>query len=177
MLSQGQIEWQGFGIERFRQIIHVEIVFPETSNVLAHVGAGRGGKFGRDGMSVGSHGGKHLGQVGDVGEHDPVGDQAGVFELLLLLDRIAAFDDRASEGDPIEKIVEGFDLCGFGADGPADLRIGNVTQRKELPLDPARIERTICIMSCQCVAISRQLISLVNSITVIRSLKWESSLF
>ena len=38
MLSQGQIERQGPGIERVRQILHIVIVLPELSNVLAHVG-------------------------------------------------------------------------------------------------------------------------------------------
>jgi hypothetical protein len=42
--------------------------------------------------------------------------------LLLLLDRVAALDDRAAEDDPVEEIVERLDLGGFGADDPADLR-------------------------------------------------------
>ncbi len=136
-MSQGQIERQGPGIERVRHVIHIEIVFTESSNVLAHVGAGRGGECGRDRVSVGGHGGEHLGQVGDIGEHDPIGDQAGVFELLLLLDRVAALDDRAAEGDPVEKIVVGLDLGGLGADGPPDLRIGDVAQQEERTLDLA----------------------------------------
>ena len=71
------------------------------------------------------HGGQDHGQVGDVGQHDRVGDQAGVFQLLLLLDGIAAFDHRAAEGDPVEEVVVGLDLGGFGADDAADFGAGD----------------------------------------------------
>ena len=47
-----------------------------------------------------------------------------------------------STHDPIEKIIEGLDLGGFGADGPADLRIGDVAQQKERPLDPAEFAKS-----------------------------------
>jgi hypothetical protein len=48
-------------------------------------------------MPVLGHVGQRLGEVGNVGQHDRVGDEAGVFELLLLLDGIATLDDVAEE--------------------------------------------------------------------------------
>ena len=34
-------------------------------------------------------------------EHDRVRHEAGVFQLFFLLDRITAFDDRATKSDPV----------------------------------------------------------------------------
>jgi hypothetical protein len=70
------------------------------------------------------------GQVRDIGQHDRVGDEASVFELLLLLDGIAALDHRAAERHPVQEIVEGFDLGGFGADDAADLDVGKEAQQE-----------------------------------------------
>ena len=53
-------------------------------------------------------------QVGDVGQHDRIGDEAGVFELLFLLDGIAALDHRPAKRHPIEEVVIRIDLGGLG---------------------------------------------------------------
>jgi hypothetical protein len=39
----------------------------------------------------------HFSQIGDVGQHDRVSDQGGVFELLFLFDRIAALSNNGSD--------------------------------------------------------------------------------
>jgi len=63
------------------------------------VGVGAGDQSGGDGVSVRGHVRQDRGHVGDVGQHDRVGDEAGVFELFLLLDGVATPDHRAAERD------------------------------------------------------------------------------
>jgi len=103
--------------------------------VLAHVGAGGGDQGGRDGVAVPGHAGKDRGQVGDIGQHDRVGDEAGVLELFLLLDGIAALDHRPAKRNPVEKVIVGLDLGGFRADDAADLYAGKETQQEQRALD------------------------------------------
>jgi len=67
-------------------------------------------------MAVRGHIGNHLSEIGDVGEHDCVGNQAGTFQLFFLLHRIAALDYRVAEADPVEGVIVGLDLGGLGAD-------------------------------------------------------------
>src|SRR3954452_777049 len=86
----GFLERQGLRIERGRQVGHVEDVWPEAADVLARVRAEAADQGGRDGVLISVHGGQRGGHVGDVGEHDSVGDEARVFELFLLFDWIAA---------------------------------------------------------------------------------------
>ncbi len=89
---------------------HVESKPAELANLLSHIRRGGGDQFGADGMAVRGHIGDHLSEIGDVGEHDCVGDQAGIFQLFFLLHRIAALDYRAAEADPVEDAI-----CGFRA--------------------------------------------------------------
>ena len=107
----------------------------EAADVLACVGAQVGNQARSDWVLVLGHGRQHAGHVGDVGQHDRVGDQAGIFELLLLLDRVAALHHRAAEGDPIEEVVEGLDLGGFAADGAPDLDARHKAQQEQRTLD------------------------------------------
>jgi hypothetical protein len=90
-----------------------------------------------DGVSVVVHRDERGGQIGYVGQHHRVGDEARVFELLLLLNRIAALDDGATERNPIEEVVEGFDLGGLGANRPTDFRVGDEPQQEQCALDAA----------------------------------------
>jgi hypothetical protein len=113
--SRGGLERQWLWIERRRQVAHVKDVLPEAADVLTRVGAEATDEGGRDGVPVSVHRGERGGHVGDVGEHHRVGDQARVFELLFLLDGIAALDHWAAERDPVEEVVEGLDLRGLGA--------------------------------------------------------------
>jgi hypothetical protein len=75
----------------------------------------------------------------DVGQHDRIGNEAGVFELLLLFDRIATLDQRAPERNPIEEVVVGLYFGGFGADDASDFGVGDVAQQKQRTFDPARL--------------------------------------
>src|SRR4051812_39364757 len=86
-------------------------------------------------MPISVHGGQRGGHIGNVGEHDSVGDEARVFELFLLFDGIAALDDRSAKGDPVEKVVEGLDFGGLGTDCPAGLGIGDEPQQEQRALD------------------------------------------
>jgi hypothetical protein len=92
--------------------------------MAAYIGAETGNQGGCNWVPVGGHIGKDACQVGDVGQHDGVGDQACVFQLLFLLDGVAALDHRATEGHPVQKIIVGLDLGGFSTDAPADLDAG-----------------------------------------------------
>jgi hypothetical protein len=56
-------------------------------------------------MSVCGHACHYLGQVCDIGKHNRVGDEACLFELFFLFDRITTFDDRTAERNPIEKVI------------------------------------------------------------------------
>jgi hypothetical protein len=113
-------------VERWRRIAHVESVLAEAQNVPTDVGAGAGEQVGRDCVSVRGHARQDCGHIDDIGQHDRGGDQAGVFELLLLLKGIAALDHRATERNPVEELVVGFDLGGFGADDAANFGVGDV---------------------------------------------------
>jgi hypothetical protein len=92
--------------------------------MLARVRAEAGDQVTGDAVSVLGHGCQNSGHISNVGQHARVGDEASIFELLLLLDRITALHHWPAEGDPIEEVVEGFDLGGFGTDGTADTRRG-----------------------------------------------------
>ena len=108
---------------------------PEAADVLARVRAEAADQGGRDGVPISVHGGQRGGHVGNVGEHDSVGDEARVFELFLLFDWIAALDDRSAKGDPVEEVVEGLDFGGLGTDCPAGLGIGDEPQQEQRALD------------------------------------------
>ena len=94
----------------------------EAPDMLSNIGADASGQVGGDGLPVVCHGAEDLRQVCNVGQHYRICDKAGVFELLLLLDWITAFHHRTAEANPVEKFVVGFDLGGFGANDPTDLR-------------------------------------------------------
>ena len=132
--SLRHIEGQRFRHERCRLVVHVEFIFSKPANMPAGVGTESGRKLGRDRKIVSVHRSLRLGQVGDIGEHDGIGNQAGIFDLLFLFDRIATFDDGAAKGDPVEEIIERFDLCGFSADRAPDIGIVDIAQQKQCAL-------------------------------------------
>ena len=101
----------------------------EAEDVPADVGAGTGDQAWRNGVPVGGHVRQNCCHISDVGQHDRVGDEAGVFELLLLLDRIATLDHRTAERNPIEEVVVGLYFGGFGADDASDSGVGDVAAR------------------------------------------------
>jgi hypothetical protein len=108
------------------------------------LGAGTGDQGGRDGGSVCGHARQDRGHIGDIGQHDRVGDEVDVSELLLLLDGIATLDHWATERNPVEELVVGLDLGGFGADDAADFCVGDVAQQEQRALDPAELaERAV----------------------------------
>lgn len=90
-------------------------------------------------MSVCGHARHYLGQVCNIGKHNRVGEEARIFELFFLFDRIAAFDERATESNPIEKGIVGLDLGRFGADVMPSLWIGDITQQKQCALNAAEL--------------------------------------
>jgi len=116
---------------------HVEDVLPEAADVPACGGAEAADQGGGDGAPVVVHHDERGGQISDVGQHHRIGDEARAFELFFLLNRIAAPNDRAAERDPIEEVVEGFDLGGLGADCPVDFRVGDEPQQEQRALDAA----------------------------------------
>jgi len=75
--------------------------------------------------------------------HNRVCSESGVFELLLLLDWVIAFDDRAAEGDPVKEIIERLDLGGLGTDSSADLPIGDIAEQEKRPLGPAEFTKAL----------------------------------
>src|SRR5215218_8562917 len=99
----GSLVRKGWRSERGLHGGHGEDVLPEAADVLARVRAEAADQGGRDGVPISVHGGQRGGHVGDVGEHDSIGDEARVFELFLLFDWIAALDDRSAKGDPVEE--------------------------------------------------------------------------
>jgi hypothetical protein len=106
----------GLRIERVPQVWHVEGKPAEAADMFSEIGADAGDQVGGDGMSVVCHGVEDLRQVCNVGQHYRIGDEAGVFYLLLLLDRITARDHRAAEANPVEKFVVG---TSFGTSSPS----------------------------------------------------------
>jgi len=74
--------------ERARRLLHVEDVLAKTADVLAHIRAEAGNQPGSDAVAIPRHGRQNFGHIGDIGQHDRVGDEASIFELLLLLDRM-----------------------------------------------------------------------------------------
>jgi hypothetical protein len=72
-----QGEW--FRIERWRRVSHVEIVLSEAEDVLADLGVGAGDQGVGDGVSARGHVRQDCGHFGDVGQHDHVGGEAGIY--------------------------------------------------------------------------------------------------
>ena len=87
-------------------------------------------------VAVLGHVDDNVGEIGDVGEHDRVGDKVHVLELFLLFDGIAALDDGPAEGDPVQEIVEGLDLGGFGTNTATHLGDGDVAEQEQGARDP-----------------------------------------
>ena len=125
----------------------------------------------------------------------PLATRAGVFELLLLLDRVAALDDGPPKVIQSRKSLKDSILVVSARMVAADFGFGDVAEQEERRstrpssrkarhsrlfrlcepslrsnidgrTSPAWIERTTCIMSCQWVAISCQSISLVKSASI-----------
>jgi hypothetical protein len=125
--SQGQLERERLGVQWHRQNIHVQDILTEASDVFTSIGAETADHAGHDGMPFRCHGRKC---------HSQVGDETDVFELLLLLDRIAAFDPWAADGNPVEEIVVSFDLGGFSA---IVRRTSTLSDRSDAPLTGGEI--------------------------------------
>jgi len=102
----------------------------KAQKMPADIGVGTGDQGERDGVPVHGHVRQDRGHIGDVAQHDGVGDEAGAFELLLLLDGIAALDHRTPERDPIEKVVVGLDFGGFGTDDASDGSVARFGSRR-----------------------------------------------
>ena len=80
----------------------------------------------------------------DVVQHNDIGHQVHVLDLLLLLYRVVALQHRASEADPVEEVVVGLHLGRLRADAAAQISLGNVAQQEQRPHDPPQLaERAI----------------------------------
>ena len=61
------------------------------------------------------------------------------FSCFLLLDGVAALDHRPPERHPVQEIVVGLDLGGFGTDAAADFDAGEEAQQEQGALDAAKL--------------------------------------
>jgi hypothetical protein len=83
----------------------IENVLPKAADMLARVRAEAGDQVRGDAVPVLDHGCQNSDYISNVGQHGRVGDEVGILELLLLLNRITALDRWPAEGDPIDEVA------------------------------------------------------------------------